>query len=209
MPIKGVYKNMAEEIQCCLCGKIVRKALNEGSRTGRPWKRHYCSRACYNQERAIEYRAIKRRWDHFQREVWGTTSLKRMDVGKCMSFGRKGEVLARDKHLPAEGFTDIVDFAGLTNQFFIDFIATYNGERVLVDATIKINAYIPKKIKLARALGMRLFIIHVSIIDTSLYFLREVPKLSNSVVKVPAGFIRKVATDRGLDYATPFPRTRA
>jgi len=121
-----------------------------------------------------------------------------MDVEKSKAFGRQGEILARDRHLPTEDFTEIVDFAGHSNQFFIDFIATYQSERVLVDATIKLKAYIPAKIYLAKALQMRLFVIHVSLADASLYYLHEVPLLSNTTVRVPAAFIRKLAAERGL-----------
>ena len=191
---------MAKQIQCCLCDKVITKKLSDTlkPKTGRPWKRNYCSRDCYNRERANQHLEVKARWLNFQRQVWGTTELNRMDVGKSKIVGRKGEILARDRHLPAEGFTDIIDFSSLNNQFFIDFVATYNGERVLVDATVKLKAYIPKKIRLANALSMRLFIIHVSVTDTSLYFLHEVPPLTRSVVRVPASFIRKLASERGL-----------
>ncbi len=196
---------MKKQVQCCLCSKIVSKKLSDTlkPKTGRPWKRLYCSKACYNRERANQQLEAKRRWLHYQRQVWGTTELKRMDVAKCKSFGRQGEVLARDRHLPAEGFTNIVDFSGHTNQFFVDFVATYQGERVLIDATIRLHASIPNKIFMAKALGMRLFIIFVSLKDTSLFFIKEVPPLSRAGMKIPAGFIRKSAIERGLgDWAS-------
>lgn len=157
---------------------------------GRPWKHTFCSRNCYNEWRKEKRREIDRNRHKFRREVWGTIPLGRFDVAKSKSYGREAEILAVNTHLPAEGFSEIDDFSGCSNQFFIDFVATYEGQRVLVDATVKLHAWIPNKVRLAKSLGMRLFIIHVSLAREGLYFIQEVP-WDRTTVRVPMRFIRE------------------
>ena len=151
---------------CEICNTPVTKKSSDilNHRTGRPWKHKFCSRLCYNRWRANRHNEIKQDWLKFQRDVWGTIPLGQFEVCHARGYGRKAEFLARDVYLPAEGFTEISDMSGLSNQFYIDFIATYNGQRVLVDATVKLKAYIPEKILLARALRMPLYMIHVSVV---------------------------------------------
>lgn len=98
--------------------------------------------------------------------------------------------MARDEYLPKEGFSDIFDLSAMSNQFFIDFVATYRRRRVLVDATVKLKAYIPEKVRLARALRMPLFIMHIAPGRRGLYYLNEVPE-DLVVSRVPAIFIRR------------------
>lgn len=141
--------------------------------------------------RAEIHLECKRRWLHFQRQVWGTSELKRFDVAKSKVVGRVAEVLARDQFLPASGFSDIDDWSGHSNQFFCDFVATKDGKRVLVDATVRLKAHIPEKVKLARSLGMALFIIHVAPTG-KLFYINEVQP-GRKVTRVPAAFIRKHA----------------
>ncbi len=133
---------------------------------------------------------LKRKWSLFQRQVWGTTELGRFDVSKAKLVGRDAEILARDVILPGLGFSEIDDFSGHSNQFFVDFVATFQGERVLVDATIKLKAYVPDKSFIASALRMKLFILHVSPVRSDLYFLHELVP-GRSVIRVPAAFIRE------------------
>ena len=139
--------------------------------------------------RAEIHLECKRRWLHFQRQVWGTSELKRFDVARSKPIGRVAEVLARDQFLPANGFTNIDDFSGYSNGFFCDFVATKDGKRVLVDATVKLKAYIPHKVKMAKSLGMVLFIIHVSPLG-KLYHINKMEP-DRTVCRVPAAFIRK------------------
>jgi hypothetical protein len=187
------------KITCLICEIEITKKMSDAlnPKTGRPWKHNFCSKEHYLRWRADRHLAVKKKWLQFQREIWGTTEIGRFNVAKAKPFGRIGEIIARDKHLPANGFTDIADFSGHSNQFFIDFIATYQRHRVLVDATIKLKAYIPEKTRLAAALGMRLFIIHVAIINPSIYFLHEVPVTCRQT-RVPAAFIRELAAKKGL-----------
>jgi len=122
--------------------------------------------------------------------------LNRFDVGKSQAYGRAGEKKALEI-LPTLGFSDIEDMCGYSNQFFVDFIATYQGERVLVDATIRLRHHIIEKVKLAKALRMKLFIIHVSPKTDGLFYLSQVP-LNQSSVRVPAAFLRQAANPNGV-----------
>lgn len=175
---------------CYQCGKKFRKKPSDQAPKGRPWKRAFCNRGCYNRWRADRHLVFQARWLRFQREVWGTTPFGRRQPSGTREYGRKFEVLARDEYLPKEGFSDISDLSAMSNQFFIDFVATYRRRRVLVDATVKLKAYIPEKVRLARALRMPLFIMHVAPGRAGLYYLNEVPE-GLVVSRVPARFIRR------------------
>lgn len=186
------------EFTCAQCGKPFEKRPSARRTNGRPRKHTFCTDGCYDRWRADQHLATKSKWLSFQREVWGSTELARHDVGRAKAIGRKAEVLARDELLPREGFTEIVDLSNLSNQFFIDFVATFRGARVLVDATIKLKAYVPDKARLAEALRMPLFIIHVAP-KGGLYFLHPKPLSQGaSVCRIPAAFIRQVAEKQGF-----------
>lgn len=104
-------------------------------------------------------------------------------------YGKAAEKRAVDHVLPGLGFTDIVNFSNMSNQFFVDFVATYQGKRVLVDATIKMKAYIPEKVKLADALRMPLYILHLSAIYDDVFWLHKAP-VGAKCLTVPAKYIR-------------------
>lgn len=159
--------------------------------TGRPWKHRFCDRHCYARWRAGRHLALKSDWLRIQREVWGTSEIGRREVGKSREVGRRAEVLARDTILPSLGFTEITDMSGLSNQFYVDFVATLDGRRVLVDATIKLKGHIPEKVTLATALRMPLYILHVSPSTDGLFWLNG-PITNAAVSRVPAAFIRSL-----------------
>lgn len=181
------------QFQCHQCREhFVKERSARTNKGGRPRKHVFCNQACYERWRADQHLKTKARWLLFQREVWGTTEHGFRDVAKARQTARPYEIAARDTFLPREGFTEIVDMSEMSNQFFVDFIATKDGERVLVDATIKLKAYFPAKAKLAEALGMKLFFIHIAPAGGGLYYLHEVPS-GRKVVRVPAAFIRALA----------------
>jgi hypothetical protein len=105
-------------------------------------------------------------------------------------YGRQAELLAIQFYLPREGFTEIDDFSNSSNQFYVDFIATYKDRRVLVDATVKLKAWVPEKSALALSLRMPLYVIHVSLIHENLYFINEV-HAGLKISRVSAKFIRQ------------------
>lgn len=175
---------------CHQCKEPCEKKPSDHTPKGRPWKHTFCDRVCYDRWRAERHAEVKARWLRFQREVWGTLPIERQKPAGTRAYGRKFEVLARTIYLPQEGFTEITDLSAMSNQFFVDFVATYRGRRVLVDATAKLKTYVPEKVGLAKALHMRLFIIHVAPGREGLYHLNEL--CGDSVVcRVPATLIRK------------------
>lgn len=181
-------------MNCTQCAEVIPHKKNSDTinrKTGRPWKHPFCGVDCYNRWKADQHLATKAKWLSFQRDVWGTTEIGRSDPSKARGVGRTAEIIARDLILPKEGFSDIYDLSGMSNQFFIDFVASYKGERVLVDATIKLKAYFPEKAALAAALRMRLFIIHISPKSKDVYFLHEVVP-GRKVTRVPASYIRQL-----------------
>jgi hypothetical protein len=179
------------EVICEYCkNKILRKPYEVPPKGKRP-KVFFCNWVCKKKWLHERHLFFKRRLKHFARNVWGTTPLERFGVGKSMQYGRKAEKFALETILPGLGFTEIVDFTNYSSQFYIDFVATYNGERVLVDATIKLSAYAIKKVKIADALRMPLYIVHVSP-NNSLFYLKKLPK-GQVTSKVPMSFIREHA----------------
>ncbi len=180
-----------QTITCHQCGKTVEKPACEVAPKGRAWKHPFCDAQCYAQWRAKRHLLFKANWLRLQREVWGTTEHGPGRVRGARQTGRAAEILARDMYLPAEGFTEIDDFKALSNQFFVDFIATYGGRRVLVDATIKLKAYLPHKARLAASLRMPLYIIHVAPARIGLYYLHQIAP-GRIVCRVPAAFIRSL-----------------
>lgn len=174
---------------CHQCKKAFTKKVSARSNKGRPWKHVFCARACHNRWKAKQHLAVKARWLVFQRQVWGSTDLKRFEASKSKAIGRKAELLAKNNFLPARGFSDITDLSACSNQFYVDFVATYQGRRVLVDATVKLKASVAKKKWLADALQMSLYIIHVSP-NGKLYHLNEIVKGTTS--RIPAEVIRSL-----------------
>lgn len=189
----SIHMNASENsrLVCHTCGVGIRKKPSDAkSRTGRPYKHTFCDAACYARWRADRHNASKRDWLRIQREVWGTTEAGRFEVGLAKHHGRRAEVLAKDRILPFLGFSEIDDLSGYSNQFFVDFIATYRASRVLVDATIKLKAYVPEKLRIAAALRMPLYILHISIKSDDIYWLSEARE--RPVSRVPAAFIRSL-----------------
>lgn len=154
---------------------------------------------------SFNHAARKAEYGRFCRELWGGSGRGHRQVGGgwAKPYGRIFEQVARETILPAEGFTEVDDWSEWSNQFLVDFIATWNGERVLVDITAKISAYVPAKKRLARSLRMRLFILHVSPREPTTYWLAE-PEGPTS--KVPASVLHKLHSNLGPIEGWPYPR---
>ncbi len=177
---------------CYFCGKVVHKRPCYIAPKGRPWKRTFCNSKCYAGWRRIERQKYERELLKKLREVWGTIPAGRFEVQKARQYGKRFEAIAEKAYLPQLGFTDVVNLSSMSNQFFVDFVATCRNKRVLVDITIKLNAYVPEKIKLADALHMQLYILHVSPKTRELFYLRKMPK-GQRTSKVPAKFLRSMS----------------
>src|SRR3990172_4164110 len=161
------------------------------ARTGR---HVFCSRRCYQEWRSslrpVKFAADERRRDYhrFKRLLWGGSGKGANEVGAwARTFAKRFEKEALNRILPLEGFTKIDNWCNHSNVFFIDFVATKNKERVLVDVTSKWAAHVPEKVKFARSLGLRLFILHISPRNPRSYWLRELRDLER-VSKVPMSF---------------------
>lgn len=178
------------EISCHQCGTRATKYLAAIRLRGGQRKHSFCGNDCYDLWRRDERLRFEKEQLAFRREVWGTAAFeRRAPQGKyARQVGRQAEIVARDRILPAIGFSEIEDLSGMSNQFFIDFVATYGGLRVLVDATIKLKAYVPEKSRLALALRMPLYILHVSPKSEDLYYLNSLAP-GRVVCRVPATFI--------------------
>jgi len=141
----------------------------------------------------VDWKQYRRNYNEKVKELWGRTDVGYQNIKEAVKWGRKGEQYALSV-MPSLGFSNISDYANRNNQFFIDFIATYNGKRVLVDATIKHSAYIPEKIKLARDLDIPLYILFVSP-NFDKHYLRLVEDKHHSVIKIPMSAMRALACE--------------
>ncbi len=179
--------------RCASCVREISKAklsrIRRSRRLGRPWKREFCGSACYRNWIKKRHLENKARWLRFQRSVWGTTGAERRRPDQRGPWGRKAEIAAKDSILPALGFSGIVDTSDASNSFFVDFIATKGRKKVLVDSTVKLKAYVPSKARMAEALGMDLYILHVAPKDHYLFVLNKIQK-GRVVSRVPAERIR-------------------
>ncbi len=186
------------QFTCHQCGQPCEKKPSDHVQKGRPWKHTFCNQECYDRWRAERHLEVKAQWLRFQREVWGTVPIERHRPAGAREYARQFEEKARLTYLPQLGFTEIVDLSAMSNQFFVDFVATFKGRRVLVDATVKLKAYVPEKVGLANALRMRLFIIHVAPGREGLFHLNEV-RGGRVVSRVPAALIREHAELRAAE----------
>jgi hypothetical protein len=181
---------MSEQVTCYDCGKVQERSPSDLHRMGRPTKYFFCSRLCYKNHRRKIHNGLKVKLLPFIRSVWGTTEMAKHDVGKARKIGRIAELKCK-QYLAQEGFEMIADLSEKSNQFYIDFICIYQGQRVLVDATIKIKAHVPEKVFLANALGLDLYIIHVSPSTENLYYIQKM-KPGVSGCRLPMAFIHSL-----------------
>lgn len=102
--------------------------------------------------------------------------------------------------LPHLGFTEVDNWCGHSNQFLVDAVATYHGERVLVDVTSRLRHHVPEKLALARSLRMHLYILFLSP-DRSLHYLAG--PVENKSVRIPMGFFRARPTRAAYEGVSP------
>ena len=132
----------------------------------------------------------------YLRSFWGSSGLKQGEVGtRASKVGRSFEQRAL-LTLEKLGFSDVEWVSARIQSFPFDFIATKDGERVLADATVKIRCRSHTKLWLAKSLGMRLFILHVSPAHEDLHYLQE-PK--TGCFGIPSSFFHSLAI-RGPSY---------
>lgn len=90
------------------------------------------------------------------------------------------------------GFEDIDDWAYMSNQFVVDAVATYKGQRVLVDVTSRLRHHVPVKLALAQSLRMPLYVFFLSPDRQHRYLAGPVEAKS---VRVPMSYFRAQAMD--------------
>ena len=189
-----------KQFTCTYCG-----ATFMSKSSSRLAEHTFCSMAHYhawrieqNPANRFDRDARLREYDTYKRLLWGGSGKKAKEVGAwAKPFGARFEDYAETRILPREHFTQIDNWSNRSNQFLIDFVATRDELRVLVDVTTKWSAYIPQKTALARSLRMPLYILHVSPANPDVYWLVEVSHYSK-VSKVPMRFFHQLYEASGL-----------
>ena len=115
------------------------------------------------------------------------------DAKRAYAVGKRFEEWAGKTVLPAEGFSEIECLSDIQRGSPVDFVATKNGKRVLVDVTIRQGTGIEHKVKMAKALRMDLYIIHVSPVHQNRYWVDEIKSYERVYSKVPNQIIRDLA----------------
>jgi len=137
-------------------------------------RRRYCSSNCRKNAKTQSERRCKEK----KRLLWGFTGYKNSGI-KLRDSGRPFEAIGTEV-LSQLGFNDVWFGCEKNRGFLVDFIATYDNKRVLIDVTSGIRKNIKFKSELARALKMPLFILFISP-DFSKYFLTPDVSHQNSV----------------------------
>jgi hypothetical protein len=175
----------------------------EAKQSEKTFAHSFCSRECYHQWRSnksIYNKGEKEKgYTKYFRLIWGGAGIGRQDPFTARKVGKIYEEIAVNMILPKEGFTDIINLSACSNQFYIDFIATKDGVKVLIDATIKYKAHIPQKVFLAKSLGMPLYILHISPRDTEIYYLVKIP-YTQTTSKVPNHIFHEIKERCGIVY---------
>jgi hypothetical protein len=184
---------------CAQCG-----ADFQARRSARAFRTTFCSRehyfayrtahATYDQAEGVE--RLHREYEQFKRRLWGGSGYGAKEVGPwARRYGRRYEEIARDVILPAHGFTEIDDWSGQSNVFFVDFVATREGQRVLVDVSCKWSAYVPEKVRFAASLRMPLYLLMVAPADPTRRYWLHLTKPGRTVFKVPMALFRAWAEE--------------
>ena len=122
------------------------------------------------------------------RNLWGSTGVSPGTFGGASRIGRSYEERGR-RTLEAIGFSDVDWVSSKIPSFPFDYIATLDGQRVLVDATVKIKGRATAKFDLSRSLGMRLFLLHLSPLHEGLHFLNEI---QSGCYVIPSSFFHSL-----------------
>lgn len=139
-----------KDFTCKICGKVFHKPNR--------YRYSYCSEQCRIKGKALVHRMYaKENGEHLRAyekqrryKIWGTSNRE---------TGNIAELFAMRRLLPSLGFTNI--FHASSDRRFVpfDFVATFQGDRVLVDVTTgmrKSGGYSKTGIMVANALHMRL-----------------------------------------------------
>ena len=166
---------------CKLCGKPF-KGKGPGT-----W--NYCSKECRTKNNTAQHaRYVSKNRQHvnaYVRErklrIWGRSNRK---------IAIEAERLAAHKILPLLSFSEIYHVSSVHWSFPFDIIATYQGERVLLDVTTGMEKTIIHQKRIAGALRMRFLILFVKP-DLTAYYLAT--KVDPDYVMFRESELREVA----------------
>ena len=118
------------------------------------------SRVAYHKHRA-RHLGYMHKHDEKIKNLWHGNSLLRYYHPQVM--GEIGEVIGM-AWLKKLGFQDLHKLTDIASHFPFDIVGTYQDSRVLVDVTTDIGkSKLARRYKLAQALGLRFFVLHVSL----------------------------------------------
>ena len=154
-----------KSFSCKLCGRAFK---GKG-----PGKWSYCSKECRTKNNTVQHaRYVSKNRQHvnaYARErklrIWGSSNRK---------IAIKAERLAAHKILALLGFSEIYHVSSVHWSFPFDIIATYQGERILLDVTTGMEKSITHQKRIAGALRMRFLILFVKPDLTAYYLATEV-----------------------------------
>lgn len=96
-----------------------------------------------------------------------------------------------ERVLPSLGFSNIQALNLISGNSPWDFAASYQGERVLVDASSHPTKSVKSKNAMASAIGLRFFVVMISPNDPEVFHLAEM-RAGQVSVSVPREIIRKL-----------------
>ena len=110
--------------------------------------------------------------------------------------GRKFEVLAARMLFPKLGLTDVVDLNDIVVTAPFDFVASFGGDRIAIDVSIKWQKRVDKKAPLAAAFGLPFFLLLVCPHSPEFFFFTKVAVTAKSV-RVPFSVLPSIADKTG------------
>ena len=151
---KAAHMGLTRRSKCGTCGKVF---IATGKR-----KRFYCTQACKRKSLTAQHsRYVSHNRAHINEyvkarriRIWGESNPQ---------IAQNAEKFAMETLLPGLGFTELYHASAINRFFPFDFIATYQGQRVLVDVTTGVSKKLVSTYQqsLAEALRMPIFVLFV------------------------------------------------
>lgn len=166
---------------CKLCAKQF-QASGPGT-----WS--YCSNECRKKVSTAQHaRYVAKNRAHIRdyvrerkQRIWGKSD---------RLIAIEAEKLAVSRILPGLGFSEISHLSNLNSFFPFDIVATFHGEKVLVEVTTGMAKTLSRQRIIANALGMSIIVLFISP-DLRLFFLSS--KVESNYVAFRRGEIRRIA----------------
>jgi hypothetical protein len=166
---------------CRVCGKPFK---GKG-----PGKWSYCSKECRTRNNTAQHaRYVSKNRQHVNAYARERKLTIRGRSNRKIAI--KAQRLAAHKILPLLGFSEIYHVSSVHWSFPFDIIATYHGERILLDVTTRTEKSIIRQKKIAGALRMRFLILFVKPDPMTYYLSTEV---ESNYVKFRESELREIA----------------